>query len=51
MTRREQIIECVEAMEEGMIKTQTNRDMWQNNLIWWICRAVKLLLEKEIKNS
>lgn len=45
------MIKCAEAMDEGMYKTQVYRDMWQNDLIWWICRAVKLLLEKEIKND
>ena len=49
MTRREQMMECAEAMEQGMIQTQTTRDMWQNNLIWWICKAVKLLLEESIR--
>lgn len=49
MTRREQMIECAEAMEQGMIHTQTTRDMWQNDLVWWICKAVKLLLEEGIK--
>ena len=41
--------ECAEAMEQGMLHTQTTRDMWQNNLVWWICKAVKLLLEERIR--
>ena len=49
MTRIEQMIECAEVAEQGMIQTQTHRDMWQNNLIWWICKAVKLLLEERIR--
>ena len=49
MIRIEQMIECAEQMEHGMIQTQTYRDMWQNNLIWWICKAVKLLLEERIR--
>ena len=44
MTRREQMIECAGQMEQGMIRTQTTRDIWQNDLIWWLCKAVKLLL-------
>ena len=51
MTRREQMIECAEAMEQGMIDTQTTRDMWQNDLVWWICKAVKLLLEERIRDD
>ena len=49
MTRREQMIECAEQMEQGMIRTQTTRDIWQNDLIWWLCKAVKLLLEERIR--
>ncbi len=49
ISKREQMIECAEAMEKGMIKTQTLRDIWQNNLIWWMCKAIKLLLEAAIK--
>lgn len=48
ITKLEQMIECAEQMEQGMIQTQTHRDMWQNNLVWWICKAVKLLLEDRI---
>lgn len=49
MTKREQMVECAEQMENGMIHTTVHRDMWQNDLIWWICKAVKLLLEDRIK--
>ena len=49
MTRREQMIECAEQMEQGMIRTQTTRYIWQNDLIWWLCKAVKLLLEERIR--
>ncbi len=51
MTRREQMMECAEAMEQGMLHTQITRDMWQNDLIWWICKAVKLLLEERIRDN
>lgn len=49
ISKREQMIECAEVMEKGMIKTQTLRDIWQNNLIWWMCKAIKLLLEAALK--
>lgn len=51
MTKREQMIECAEAMEQGMMRTQTTRDMWQNDLVWWMCKAIKLLLEYVIKRG
>ena len=51
MTRIEQMIECAEQMEHGMIQTQTHRDMGQNNLVWWMCKAIKLLLEERMKGN
>ena len=45
MTKREQMIECMEAMEQGMIRTGSTREIWQNDLIYWLCKSVKLLLE------
>lgn len=43
------MIECAEVAEHGMIQTQTHRDMWQNNLVWWLCKTVKLLLEGRMR--
>ena len=34
-----------------MIQTQTHRDMWQNNLVWWMCKAIKLLLEERMRGN
>lgn len=50
-TKRDQAVECMQVMEEGMIKTGTTRDMWQNDLVWWICRALMLLLEDYIRRK
>lgn len=47
MTRREQVLECMDAMERGMERTATQRDIWQSDLIYWICKALYLLLKKE----
>ena len=51
MTKREQMIECMDAMQKGMERTAMQRDMWQSELIWWMCKALCLLLEKAIKNE
>ena len=48
MTRRDQIIECVDALEEGMERV-AGGDIWQNRVIWWLCKAVVLLLRKELR--
>lgn len=49
MTKREQMIECMDAMQKGMERTAMQRDMWQSELIWWICKSLFLLLEQAIK--
>ena len=51
MTKRQQMIECMEAMESGMCRLSECDDVWQNKLIWWICKAVYLLLEKAVKEG
>ena len=50
-TLREQIVECSEAMENGMITVARTRGIWQNDLIWYICKAVKLLLDEQLKHK
>lgn len=49
-SKREQTIECIEALDEGMERLMT-RDIWQDRLVWWLCKAVKLLLEERIKTG
>jgi hypothetical protein len=49
MTKREQLLEAREAISEGMERTAVHRDIWQNELIWWLCKAVLLLIEREVK--
>lgn len=52
MTKREQMIECMRAMEEGMFVTGTADHVSQIDiprLLWWICKTLFLLLEKAIK--
>lgn len=54
MTKRDQMIECMSVMEDGMSRTAQHRDIWQNELVYWLCKAVYLLLDwavKEIKNG
>lgn len=51
MTRRNQIIECMRAMDEGMLATATADHVSQIDLprlLWWICKSLYLLLRKEI---
>lgn len=48
-TRREQMVEAAQAMEDGMIRLQTHRDAWQNDLLWWMCKSILLLLKEAIR--
>lgn len=50
MTKRDQMIECMSAIEDGMSRTAQHRDIWQNELIYWLCKAVYLLLDKAVKD-
>lgn len=49
MTRKNKLLEARAAISEGMERTAAQRDIWQNELVWWLCKAVLLLIEKEIK--
>ena len=49
MTKRDQMIECMELMEIGMCRVDQNSDIWQNRLIYALCKAVYLLLEQSVK--
>jgi len=48
MTKREQMIECIRALDDGMERIQNTRDIWQNDLLYWICKGLKLLLGASI---
>lgn len=52
MTKRDQLLECMAAMERGMLIAGTADHAFQIDvprLLWWICKAVLLLIEKELK--
>ena len=49
--KREAMLECMDAMEDAMTKIQNQPDIWQNNIIFWLCRSAWLLLEESVKNS
>lgn len=51
MTKRDQLLEARAAIIDGIERTAVQRDIWQNELVCWLCKAVLLLMEKEIKNG
>ena len=46
MTRKDKLLEARAAISDGMERTAVQRDIWQNELIWWLCKAVLLLIEE-----
>lgn len=51
MARREDLMEALDAIETGMCRVKENRDIWQNELVYALCQAVRLLLMEEIKGE
>lgn len=51
MARREDLTEALDAIETGMCRIKESRDIWQNELVYALCQAVRLLLMKEIKEK
>lgn len=52
MTKREQILECIDELEKGQAALEERRhDIWQDKLVWWLCKAVALLLTEELKRG
>lgn len=51
MARREDLMEALDAIETGMCRVKERRDIWQNELVYALCQAVRLLLTEEIKGE
>lgn len=51
MARREDLMEVLDAIETGMCLVKESRDIWQNELVYDLCQAVRLLLTEEIKGE
>lgn len=42
---RDILVEDLRKMEDGMEKLSTTKeDIWQDELIWWLCKAVRDLM-------
>ena len=46
-TKKEQIEKCISAMQKAMKDLSLYRDIWQNELLYQICKAVEILLQHE----
>lgn len=49
MASREDLMEALDAIETGVCRIKESRDIWQNELVYALCQAVRLLLTEEIK--
>lgn len=46
---REQMVEALNEIEDGMCQVKIEQDIWQNRLIYALCQGVRLLLIRAIK--
>lgn len=49
--RREEAIEVIDELENGMVCIGENNNIWQNRLIYALCQGVRLLLLDKIKKD
>lgn len=46
---REQMVEVLNEIEDGMCQVKIEQDIWQSKLIYVLCQGVRLLLIRAIK--
>lgn len=51
MARRDDLMEALDDIETGMCRVKESRDIWQNDLVYALCQAVRLLLMEEVKHG
>lgn len=47
--KRSDMVEALDAIENGMTRVAMARDIWQNDLIYALCQGVRLLLEERVR--
>lgn len=51
MPSRNDYIEALEAVENGMTKVAETRDIWQNRIIYALCQVARWWLMEKIKEG
>ena len=51
MSRHDALLEALDAIETGMCRIKESRDIWQNDLVYALCQAVRLLLTEELRKE
>lgn len=44
------MLECIEEIEIRQTRLE-GHDIWQDELVWWLCKAVRLLLEERARDE
>lgn len=50
MTKRDQMLECIDEIESRQAALE-GHDIWQDELVWRLCKAVRLLLEERARDE
>ena len=50
MPEREQFVESLDEIENGMCRVAESHDIWQNKLIYALCKGVRILLIGKLKS-
>lgn len=45
------LVEDIEQMDDALDRLSERRDIWQNNIIWWLCKSVRDILLVIIKKN
>lgn len=48
---KDDMLEALEEIENGMCRVKESRDIWQNDLVYALCQGVRLLLMKELRKE
>ena len=49
MTKYDILIEDIEQMDEALQRLSYTHDIWQNKIIWWLCKSVRDILLMLVK--
>lgn len=50
-TTHEILIEDIEQMDLALERLSDTRDIWQNKIVWWLCKSVRDLLLVAVKRD
>ena len=51
MARREDLMEALDSIDTGMCRIKQSWDIWQNDLVYVLCQAVRLILTDELRKE